>query len=164
MVVLLLVAGVMWGRMVLKAEPRRASANASLTSKVTNSGELPALDLGQRKATVYLELSDKTGRDVFSMNFRDFTQIEPTNVIPPPNPTVEKSDEARRAELFSKLKAVKLQSTIMRDNPAALINDRLFQVGSEPVPGFTITRITPLSVFLKTAGVEEEIELRMYRN
>lgn len=164
MMVLVAVALGMWGKLMFKASPRSATASSSLIKKPLDGDETSLLSLTPKRPTVYLELSDKKGRDVFSMNVEDYSKSASTNVIPPPNPMPEKSDEARRAELFSKLKTVKLQSTIMRENPAALINDRIFHVGSEPVPGFTITRITPLSVFMKPAGQEEEIELRMYRN
>ena len=164
MMVLVAVALGMWGKLMLKSSPRSATASSSLTKKAADGGETSLLALAPKLPTVYVELSDKKGRDVFSMNIGDYSKSATTNVIPPPNPMPEKSDEALRAELFSKLKTVKLQSTIMRENPVAVINDRIFHVGSEPVAGFTITRITPMSVFMKPAGQEEEIELRMYRN
>jgi hypothetical protein len=163
MVALVAVAAVMWGRLLLKTAPQAAVADparAAAQPVLPDAGD----PLFSERPTVVVALTDQSPRDVFRLNPGEFPKVDKPNVIPPPNPLPEKSDEARRAEMSALLKDLRLQSTVMSERPAALINDRLFNEGSQPVPGFTITRITQHSVFLKRAELDDEFELRMYRN
>jgi len=164
MVALVVVALLMWGRLLLKDVPRSAVASPGKSASKTPEAPELADPLSASRPEVVFQLPEPNPRDVFRLNPGEFARVEKPNVIAAPNLTPEKSDEARRAEMSAKLKDVKLQSTIMGERPAALINDRLFHEGSQPVPGFTVTRITQHSVFLKRAESEEEFELRMYRN
>lgn len=157
---LLAIALLMWGRVLLTGEPQSAVADAQEDA----GAQAPVVDPLHSRQTVFVELSDLAPRDLFQLKTNEFSKVDKPIVIPPPNSPAEKSDEARRAEMSATLATVRLQSTIMSEQPAALINDRLFQQGQEPVPGFTLTRITQHSVFLKRIGTEEEFELRMYRN
>lgn len=166
MVALVAVAAFMWGKLILQSAPRSASANVSLVKKATSPGadseaQAPATT-GRQKVEVTLSVHSK--RDLFRMNMQEFVRIEPSKVIAAPNSPAQKSDEARRAEMLAKLTTLKLNSTIMQDEPKALLNGKLFQTGSEPLEGFKVTRITQFSVYLKHSDWDEEFELRMYRN
>ena len=168
MMALVLVAFFMWGKLLFNGSPRSASASAKLLDKAAaaqgeDSGAMTApLPSGRPKVEVELSLNSK--RDLFKMDPEKFVRIEPSKVITTPNSPAQKSDEARRADMLAKLTTLKLSSTIMQDQPKALLNSKLFQIGSEPLEGFKITRITQFSVFLKHSEWEEEFELRMYRN
>jgi hypothetical protein len=159
-----IVALLMWGRLLLKDVPRTAIAGPEISADAGGVGPEMSDPALAARPTVVVPLSDQNPRDLFRLDPSAFPKVDKPNVIPPPNPVAEKSDEARRAELSVVISGLKLQSTVMSERPAALINDRLFFEGSEPVPGFTITRITQHSVFLKRAEWEAEFELRMYRN
>ncbi|GEM_PF-2197298 len=165
MMALIVVAAFMWGKMLFKSAPRSASANSSKVKDATPvKGEAVELTFTPRLATVNVRLSDQSKRDLFRIDMNQFVRIESTKVTAAQNLPPKKSDEARRAEMLAKLTTLKLRSTIMQDDPRALLNDKLFQVGSEPMEGFKITRITQHSVSLKHIDWEEEFELRMYRN
>lgn len=164
MLALVVVALLMWGRVLLKDAPRTAVADPEATPQAVQTLPPGATEPATKRTTVVVEISDQSSRNLFNLKSDEFAKVERPNVIPSPNLVPEKSDEARRAELSAKLKDLKLKSTIMGERPAALMNDRLFHEGSEPVPGFTITRITQHSVFLKRAEFEGEFEIRMYKN
>jgi hypothetical protein len=164
MVALAIVALLMWGRLLLKDVPRTAVADPEPGRQAAAAPDAGAAQAIARRPIVSVEISDPAPRNLFNLKSDEFAKVERPNVIPAPNPVPEKSDEARRAELSAKLKDLKLKSTIMGERPAALMNDRLFHEGTEPVPGFTITRITQHSVFLKRAEFEGEFEIRMYKN
>jgi len=169
MMVLAAVAFFMWGKLLFNASPRSANASAKLLDKAAAAEKGEATDAltlpvptGRQKVEVSLSVQSK--RDLFKLDPEKFVRIEPSKVITTPNSPAQKSDEARRADMLARLTTLKLSSTIMQDQPRALLNGKLFQVGSEPLEGFKITRITQFSVFLKHSEWEEEFELRMYRN
>ncbi len=166
MAALVIVAGFMWGKLIFQGAPRSASASANLVKKGAPSGADAAapVAVAPRRPKVEVELSVLSKRDLFRMDMQEFVRIETTKPVAVQNSPAQKSDEARRAEMLARLTTVKLNSTIMQDEPRALLNGKLYKTGGEPMEGFKVTRITQFSVFLKHNDWEEEFELRMYRN
>ncbi len=156
MAALLGVALLMWGRLLLKDVPRSVVADPKEKESSIAQFVLP------KRAVVYVDLPDQAARDPFAMDPAAFGQVEkPKTVIATPNSVPEKSEEEKRAAVESALKGLKLRSTILGAQPHALINDRILTLGGEPVPSFTITKITERSVTLEHAETKYEFELKM---
>lgn len=158
---LALIGLLMWGRLLLKQVPKTAIADPDA---VAESVEDPAGSSRLTWKTVEVELSDVCARDVFALDAGEYSKLPDTNVKPPPNLPDQKSEEEVKAELARRLSALKVKSVLMAARPQALINDRFFGVGDEPVEGFVITKISPHSVTLhaETERGSYQFELQMY--
>ena len=164
MIALLVVAAFMWLRMFLsdgKSAPATASAQTSSPSAKEAKPSDTALP---SRPVVFVALSDQSQRNLFDVRTEKFTRTTKQTPQVPQNLTPEPSEEKKRTQAASALKNLKLRSTLMSAKPQAFINDRLFGVGSQPVPGFVITRITEHCVFLKHEQFQGEFELKMYRD
>lgn len=157
---LLAVALFMWGRLVLKSEPKGARADVGGAAQ---DGAAPeAFKLPVVRPVVEVAFADRPSRDLFVADQSLFPQKPKPPVEPAQNSVPEKSEEQKRAELLAPLKALKLSTVLVGERPQALIDGRIFAVNQQPAAGFTIVRITGTSVFLKHEKFEEEFELKLY--
>ncbi|MEX2216454.1 MAG: hypothetical protein WD768_20245 [Phycisphaeraceae bacterium] len=161
---LLLIASVMGVRALLSGgQDTPASAKAQTGEQGGVGSESAETDL-LTLPVVLVELSDVSRRDLFALQSEKFARITKQTTQVTQNSVPEPSEEQKRTQAATALNGLKLRSTLMSANPQALINDKLFGVGNQPVPGFVVTRITQHSVFMKHETFQGEFELKMYRD
>ncbi len=163
MLCLVMVALLMWGRLLLKQVPRTAVA----TPEQVALDVLPQRDpLSERQTAeplqpIELDLPALIGRDLFAVDASRY----PSRGNPAPLPeVVEKSrpdatDEVPKArEIVEQAAALRLHSTLHDGRERAVISGRLLAVGQE-IDGFTLVRVMNRRVLLRKMGFEVWLEM-----
>ncbi len=150
----------MWGRLLLKKVPKTAVADPNNKAVTVTDA-----DLGEAirpRKVVYVDLPTDSERNLFVLDDSGYERlkvdVEPVVV---PNPTPQVTDDDIRKELQAELSSLKLQTTLMSQQPRAMINGKLFGLGGKPMTGFEITKITQHGVVLKHGKFV--FELKMYQ-
>jgi hypothetical protein len=172
MVSLLVVGLLMWGRLLLKQIPKSAVAQPGANQ--TEPEDMAGVDgfrLDGRK-TVSVSLSDVSERNLFSLHDTDYKKMAEKSVpvADKPNLPPKKTENEIRAEFRTQLQeqvaGLSLKTVVLGANPQALINDRIYPMGGQPLPGFVISKVTSRTVTLVTTTDKGTFEfvIKMYRD
>ncbi len=154
MIALIAVGMLLWGRLMLKQAPRTAVADPDQVSAVIDSdltgGALWSGDAGR---VVYVDFPEEVSRDLFALDLTNYT------------PTARPSDDGwnqgkSKVEVTDENLAIRdaalqlvLQSTILGDQPRAVINGRTLAVG-QSIEGFTLMEVRHRRVILMIESVK----------
>lgn len=156
-----LIGLLMWGRLLLKKVPRTAVANPDAVATVKLNDALFG-EYGKPMRVVYLEFPAVSDRNLFQLDDSGYERLKGEQVeVAPQKIEPQITDVEIRMELQAQLSSLKLQTTLMSQQPQALINSKLFGLGGKPIQGFVISKITQHSVVL-THG-KFVFELKMYQ-
>lgn len=148
-IVLLLIGLVLWGRMLLETGPSQATAQSgheTLTEPLPDPGslKLSERDTGADADVIRLSLPERTPRDLFNTEALLPEQKEESATKSP--------DESADAEKESVDPSVlSLQSVMQGDNPRAMINGQVINVG-EAIRGFTLKQVGQRWVIVEYEG------------
>lgn len=163
---MLLLVGVgllLWGRLLLKDVPRTVMANPDKSVSLAQHKGSSVPDPGDplARATVYIDIPDSLTRDLFN---QPSLSNKPSAALVISSPGPEKSppplaDEHQQTAVQDRIAAVlKLQTTILGENPRAMINGQLVAPG-ESIRCFMIKKILPRQVILENQGMEVILDL-----
>jgi hypothetical protein len=154
---------VLWARLLLQGAPEQAvagTAGAAVSSQVLAAGE------GQtghvRRQTVEVDLPEGIQRDLFSFAVgsyrRTATEAEAEPLVENKSPA-QPTDETLQAQAVRQSAlSLTLQTTILGENPRAVINGQVLRPG-QSIQGFVLIRVMPRGVVLSRRGIEVTLEM-----
>jgi len=151
MVALVGVALLLWGRVLTERVPRTATASPS-EIVVVNQPAATALEeeISDVTELVYADVRQTLARDLFAIDRQRFAQkpkLETDSITQAKSPSyrTDVEDTARLAA------ALRLQSTVLGDEPRAMINGSLVGPGQK-VMGFVVKEIMHRQVVVERDG------------
>lgn len=157
--VLVLVAMLLWGRLLLLDNvPRTATADPTAEAEGSQAQPepVPTVSTQRRGAPVPVHLAERLPRDLFNFASPELAWAGPKNRDGGPNnerSTPDRSDEQlRSAAVRAAARRLELRSVVMSELPFAVIDGRVLRVGEE-VEGFTLLEIAERHVLLERNGV-----------
>ena len=177
LVTITLVAAVMGGRLLVKSvHPSKAEANVGSTAVVASGGtETPAMPTFEpgsrdpkRPAVVLHPVRPEIKRDIFCFRADQYPLLVAPGRVkddePEKRPKTPEVDPAqlRRARIRRQARALVLQSTIVGESPAAIINGRVMHVG-RVTHGFRIVSVTSRNCVVEKEGVRITLEMAGWR-
>lgn len=156
MVVLLMVALLLWGRLLLKKVPQIATAEPVSPLAATPPGpvdDLPAPLLSQGPL-VRLELPPGPPPDLFGFNRTACAWLFPPRIEPAQAKSgPDASDEqVRPSAVREAAQRLRLQSVVMGQTPHAVINGQVLSPGQR-IEGFVLQEVSPRQVVLERDGI-----------
>lgn len=145
----------LWGRLLLQREVPRTAIATPTAAKVASTGKgrsaTPDSAAQEHVASlpvVYADLASRPDRDLFAWDTsryeRDPASVRKTSEKSDPIP----ADVTTVADLVARAKArLTLQTTVLGDQPKAMINGQLLKVG-QVVEGFELKEVMPRGVRL----------------
>jgi len=157
-VLLIVVALLLWGRLLLSHVPQMASADPSapVAAGVDGSGELsgPILPTTPDKPVVSVELAEVLSRDLFLLPREKYEALvdETKAQEPEKSPTEPADDQGWRRAVREAADELSLQSVVTGEQPRAIINGQLVAPGQR-IAGFTLIRVAERFVEVEKDGV-----------
>lgn len=166
--VLLVVALVMWGRLLWQQTPSSASAEVTAPAASVDGVEAmldgPVLPGEPARRRVELTLRDKLGRDLFALPRGAYAPVQvedessgQTEEKSSPEPADENGQLASVRRAASELS---LQSVATGEHPYAVINGRVLGPGQR-INGLTVVRIGKRHVVLGWQDVTVRLDMEM---
>ncbi|MEX0777602.1 MAG: hypothetical protein WD042_18000 [Phycisphaeraceae bacterium] len=159
-VVLLAVMGLLWGRMLWNKAPATA-----LASGPQGQADNAAVDNSPRTRllagpVVYVDLPDQMERDLYALDDSLYARSKPmVNVLVQEKSVTQPADVVPEAELIRRAaQKLVLQTTIMGEQPKAVINGQLIAPGQQ-IGGFELLTIHPRRVVIQMNGVQIVLEM-----
>lgn len=156
----------LWGRLLLKQDPRTAVAKPSAVAAVDDASVEDTADVTDIATTpinhppVEVVLVTSLSRDPFAFDKDRYPLAAGAarDQEPEKSPD-ETSDERNRIEAIREMAAtLRFQAGMLGPTPRALINDRVYRLGDK-INGFAVSKIESRRVVLEKDGIE--IHLRM---
>ena len=157
MVGLLAVGLLLWGRLLLKDVPKTATAVPAPVAQAapdTATSTTTSVAEDRYRVTVVMDIPSDLSRDVFAMNTTGYrkAKTEATQKYEPKD-TPQTTDMAfRRAQVREAAMDLRLESVILGDQPAVVLNGQLLQEG-QAIEGFVVRKIEDRKVVLEMDGV-----------
>ena len=157
-IVLVVLTLLMWGRLMLKKLPRNVIARPAAAA-ASPAGATPSLTVvpSTRDDTVYVDLPDRLGRDLFDLDVQAYRRVpEPVEVPARGGKSLfELADD--RLTVAGRVRAAArdlvLQTTVLGDQPRAMISGEFLEVGQR-INGLELRKVTDREVVLTQDGVE----------
>lgn len=155
----------LWGRLLLKQDPRTAVAEPSVSAVVdaaSDSGDETSPTASQfvNNPTVELAIADELQRDLFRFEKDRYplaagVQVEDELEKSPD----KKPDEKEQIEAIRTMASqLRFQAAMLGPTPRALINDRIYRLGDK-INNFRVTKIESRRVVLENGGIEIHLEM-----
>jgi hypothetical protein len=158
--VLVLVAGIVIARQFLSQTPQPASA-ASVSQAYQPRPAVQADATGAPKvAKPFVRVDKKISRDIFAPN----TDYFPVEAAPVPQKIVTSAPTTQEATSVETMvrnlaQSLQLQSTMLGDQPTAIINGRVLKAG-DSLKQFKVVSISTDQVVLERNGIEVTLEMK----
>ena len=153
---LLLVALLLWGRLMLKQVPRTAIATPPDEASASVEGD--ASERTTHRQIVYVDLPKILTRDLFVINPDLYTRIASYDHV---RIGLEKLPSNPADDLLRGIRGpngLVLQTTILGDQPRAVINGQVVLVGQK-IRGFTVKKIMSRQVIIEKNGIKIRLEM-----
>ena len=157
---LFMVALLLWGRLLLKAVPRTATAVPDFAASVLD-GDADNQNLGPKKdRVVYVDLPSAASRNLFRFDPSGYQPSQVRNTLKDEEKSGPLPDDqdVRLAEAREAAEGLLLQSTVPGDSPYAVINGMVVQVGKE-VDGFRLLKVEDRTVVLEYNGISFKLKM-----
>lgn len=161
MVSLMAVLLLLWGRLILKQVPRTAVASPEIAKSAEKWNQHAFAESRVMLTRVEVELPRTLQRDLFSLELTGYesTGRKPVVEVKPEKSDNKLSDEEAMAQMVRQAATgMKLQTTILAQQPLALINGTLVQQGME-YKGFKVVRIMDRKVVLEMNEIQITLEM-----
>jgi len=158
---LLAVGMLLWGRLLLKQLPKSAVAEPerSAADKADPAGTDARSNPVHRRQTVFVDLSTQLQRDLFELSPKYFPiEVEESKQPVKSTQTDADNPNALAAAIRQKAMQLRLQTTILGNDPKALIDGQLLKPGDR-IKGFRVLDVTRRTVILEMNGIEIELEM-----
>lgn len=164
MLLLLAMALLLWGRLLLKQVPRTAVAEPQAAEESQSVSELlaQAPPPAPVRPRVHVDLANRLERDLFHLDRTAYQAAEESPAVSAAQAKLEAptTDERLRLEAVVRAAAseLDLQSTIVGDEPRAVINGKLLRPG-ENIDGFELREVQARRVILENQGVRVQLHM-----
>jgi len=153
LIVLLLVLGALWARVFLRSPKERSKAAAAPAPAAVEQVR-PAPPASVPRVTVEVDWPPQLTRDPFGVDLTDYPGTEDVTASESLVAPRTADDPAMQHDLAS----LRLQSTMLDNEPHAVINGTVYRVG-DTLNGFVIRRIEHRCVVMTRDDVHVELKM-----
>lgn len=157
-VMLFTIALLLWGRLLLKAVPRTATAEPDIVDSAAAGATDNQNQSSKNRRVIRVDLPAEARRDLFTFDPTGYrpAEVRETKEVETKSGSVPVDQDEQLAEAREAAAALTLQSTVPGKQPYAVINGLVVKVGEE-IDGFRLIDVQNRTVLMGYRGLRFRI-------